>query len=43
MVCGISVPNGGILFDLELPLAWNGLTGQGVEQMERIRMYALSR
>lgn len=35
----ISVLNGGILFDLELPLVWKGLTGQTVEQMERIWVY----
>ena len=35
----ISVLNGGLLFDLELPIAWNGLTGQHVEQMDRIWVY----
>ncbi len=35
----ISVLNGGYLFDLELPLAWKGLTGQDVPQMDRIWVY----
>ena len=34
--------NSGILFDLELPLAWNGLTGQKVEKMERIWIFMVS-
>jgi len=34
-----SVLNCGILFDLELPIVWHGLTGQTVEQMERIWVY----
>ena len=34
-----SVLNGGMLFDLELPLAWKGLTGQAAEPMERVWMY----
>jgi len=34
--------NSGILFDLELPLAWNGLTGQKVEKMERMWIYMVS-
>ncbi len=37
----ISALNGGVIFDLELTLAWNGLTGQSVFQMERIWMYFL--
>ena len=36
----ISVLNGGLLFDLELPVAWNVLTGQNVDQMERIWVYS---
>ena len=35
----ISILNGGFLFDLELPLAWKGLTGQDVVQMDRIWIY----
>jgi len=35
----ISILNTGIAFDLELRLAWKGLTGQGVEQMERVWVY----
>ena len=38
----ISVLNGGILFDLELPIAWQALTGQNVDQMERIWVYRLT-
>lgn len=34
-----SVLNSGILFDLELPLAWKELTGQTVEQFEHLWMY----
>ena len=34
-----SVLNSNILFDLELPLAWNGLTNQETLQMERLWMY----
>jgi len=37
----ISVLNGGMLFDLELPLAWKGLTGQQVEQIDRLWLYIL--
>jgi hypothetical protein len=37
-----SILNNGILFDIELPLAWKGLTKQGVEQMESIWMYVIS-
>jgi len=35
----LSVLNGGILFDLELPLAWKSLTNQEIEQIERLWMY----
>jgi len=35
----ISTLNGGMTFDLELPLVWNSLTGQNVFPMERIWMY----
>ena len=38
----ISVLNSSIMFDLELPLAWKGLTGQGVEQMGRMWAYMCS-
>jgi hypothetical protein len=38
----ISVLNGGILFDLELPLVWKSLTDQNEDQMERIWMYRIS-
>lgn len=38
----ISVLNGGILFDLELPLAWSGLTGQDSLDMDRIWVYELT-
>jgi hypothetical protein len=38
----ISVLNNNLIFDLELPLAWKGLTGQGVEQMDRTWMYVIS-
>lgn len=38
----ISVLNGGILFDLELPFAWKGLTGQEAEQMDKMWMYVIS-
>lgn len=38
----ISVLNGGLLFDLELPIAWNALTGQNIDQMERIWIYRLT-
>jgi hypothetical protein len=37
----ISVLNSGILFDLELHLAWKGLTGQNIEQSERLWMYMI--
>ena len=35
----VSVLNAGILFDLELPLAWKGLTGHNSDQFERLWMY----
>lgn len=38
----ISVLNGGILFDLELPLVWKRLTGQEASQMERIWVYRIT-
>ena len=34
-----SVLNAGILFDLELQLAWKGLTGRKIDQGERLWMY----
>jgi hypothetical protein len=34
-----SVLNNGILFDLELPLAWKGLTGNHTDEMSVIWMY----
>ena len=34
-----SVLNAGILFDLELQLAWKGLTGREIDQHERLWMY----
>lgn len=38
----ISILNSGILFDLELPIAWKALTGQETEQMEHLWMYEYS-
>jgi len=38
----ISVLNGGILFDLEIPLAWKGLTGQRLESINRLWMFEYS-
>jgi hypothetical protein len=38
----LSVLNTGVMFDLELPLVWKGLTHQGVEQMEHMWMYMVS-
>jgi hypothetical protein len=38
----LSALNSGVLFDLELPLAWKATTGSHVEQMERIWMYWLA-
>ena len=37
-----SVLNNGILFDLELPLAWKGLTGNSVDEIGLMWMYMLS-
>jgi len=37
----ISALNGGMVFDLELPLAWNSLTGQRLLDGERIWMYVI--
>lgn len=37
-----SVLNSGILFDLELPIAWKCLTGKEIERKERIWMYIVS-
>lgn len=37
----ISILNGGILFDLELPIAWKLLTGLEIGQSERLWMYAM--
>jgi hypothetical protein len=37
-----SALNCGILFDLELPLAWKGMTNQEMQDMERIWMYVSS-
>jgi hypothetical protein len=34
-----SVLNNEILFDLELPLTWKGLTGQTIDQMDRVWVY----
>jgi hypothetical protein len=38
----ISVLNGGIMFDLELALAWRGITNEDVEIMDHIWMYIIS-
>ncbi len=38
----ISSLNAGIMFDLELPLAWTGLTGQKIENVNRLWMHILS-
>ena len=35
----ISILNAGIMFDLELQLAWKELTGQSADQLEKIWMY----
>lgn len=37
----ISVLNGGMLFDLELSLAWKALTGQKAEQIDCLWLYVL--
>ena len=34
-----SVLNAGVLFDLELQLAWKGLIGSNIDQLERLWMY----
>jgi hypothetical protein len=34
-----SVLNAGVLFDLELQLAWKGLTGSNIDPFERLWMY----
>jgi hypothetical protein len=38
----ISALNAGILFDLELPVAWKGLTGQGLESVGGLWMFEYS-
>jgi len=38
----ISVLNGGILFDLEISLAWKSLTGQRLESINRLWMFEYS-
>jgi hypothetical protein len=35
----LSILNAGILFDLELQLAWKGLTGQSAGHLEKLWMY----
>lgn len=35
----VSILNGGILFDIELRMAWMGLTNQNINQIDRIWMY----
>ena len=37
----ISMWNGGILFDIELPLAWSSLTGREIHQLDRLWMYLI--
>ena len=37
----ISVLNSGIMFDLELPLAWKGLTGNNIDEMGIMWMYII--
>ncbi len=37
----LSVLNGEILFDLELPLAWKGLTGQNADLVEKLWIYVI--
>ena len=39
IVYEFSVLNAGILFDLELQLAWKGLTGRKIDQHEKLWMY----
>ena len=36
-----SILNAGILFDLELPMAWKGLTGQESDRLERLWIYMI--
>ena len=38
----VSVLNGGMMFDLELPIAWRALTGQAEKQIERLWIYSAS-
>jgi hypothetical protein len=38
----LSVLNGGLLFDLELPLSWKGLTGNNIDEMGIMWMYIIS-
>ncbi len=42
IVYEFSVLNCGILFDLELSLAWKGLTGQQTDRLERMWMYLVA-
>lgn len=37
-----SILNNGILFDLELPLVWKGLTGNNVDEMANVWIYMIS-
>jgi len=37
----VSVLNAGFLFDLELPVAWKALTGNDINQIEKIWMYII--
>lgn len=37
----ISVFNGGIFFDLELSFAWKALTGEDIEEAEKLWMYVI--
>lgn len=37
-----SVLNHGILFDLELPIVWKGLTGNQIDEMDVLWMYLIS-
>jgi hypothetical protein len=41
-VSELSVFNAGYLFDFELSLAWNALTGQNLEKVNRLWMYEFS-
>lgn len=38
-----SILNHGMLFDLELPLVWKGLTGRAIETMDRMWIYTSTR